>query len=293
MRNPFRTKHDHATGPLDPQQQDSEQTVTAPITSLHGKTVDNGHDNGGASWGEVHIAGGDAAFALVPAPAGAGSGRAQRGTDRAGMEAECGLHQDQEQVQKPPAEPSEPDAVDVERLAPTVTPDAFVHHGVAANDLPTPTDDDTTPGSERRRRLSDVLYRPRSGIKRDVQLTCSAEPAERDFIDRTAREAKRSRSAYLMDAALTIAHAYLPDQRPAAVPALPSPQATQDLMVLFGRLIREVHRLGVNLNQITRAIHSGELPDRAEQVLDELHHLAKLAQHALEQVLAGGGRRGA
>nr|WP_237540565.1 plasmid mobilization relaxosome protein MobC [Streptomyces sp. SID4917] len=96
-----------------------------------------------------------------------------------------------------------------------------------------------------------------------------------------------------MDAALTFAHAYLPDQRPAAVPALPSPQATQDLLVLFGKLIREFHRVGVNLNQITRAIHTGELPDRAMGVLDELHQVARLSRLVLEQVLAGGGRRGA
>ncbi|MEV0038875.1 plasmid mobilization relaxosome protein MobC [Streptomyces sp. NPDC050804] len=287
MRNPFRTKHDPDTGPLTPQRQNGEQTPIAPVTSLNGTGVDPGNDNGGASWGEVHIAGGDAAFALAPAPAGADSGRAQRGTDRAGVEAERGLHQQQ------PAGPSEPAAAVFGRFAPTVTPDVFVHPGVAANDLPSPAVDDTAPGSERRRRLSDVLYRPRSGTKRDVQLTCSAEPAERDFIDRAAREAKRSRSAYLMDAALTFAHAYLPDQRPAAVPALPSPQATQDLLVLFGKLIREFHRVGVNLNQITRAIHTGELPDRATGVLDELHQVARLSRRVLEQVLAGGGRRGA
>ncbi|ARP74226.1 plasmid mobilization relaxosome protein MobC [Streptomyces pluripotens] len=61
----------------------------------------------------------------------------------------------------------------------------------------------------------------------------------------------------------------------------------------FGRLLREFHRIGSNLNQIVRAIHSGDLPDRAEQVLDELHQVARLARRALEQVLAGGGRRGA
>jgi hypothetical protein len=42
-----------------------------------------------------------------------------------------------------------------------------------------------------------------------------------------------------------------------------------------------------------RAINSGVLPDHAEQVLDELHQVAVLARRALEQVLAGGGRRGA
>ncbi|GAA1910964.1 plasmid mobilization relaxosome protein MobC [Streptantibioticus ferralitis] len=248
--------------------------------------------NSGASWGEVRIAEGDADFALGSAPVEADQVRAQRGTDHKAVEAERDLHQDKDQPTVDHSDPSEP-AEDVARFESTITADAFVHHGIAAYDVPAPAEDDTSPGSARRRRLSEVLYRPRSGIKRDVQLTCSAEPAERDFIDRAAREAKRSRSAFLMDAALTFAHAYLPDQRPAAVPALPSPQATQELMVLAGRLLREFHRIGSNLNQIVRAIHSGDLPDRAEQVLDELHQVARLTRRTLEQVLAGGGRRGA
>ncbi len=205
------------------------------------------------------------------------------------MEAERGLHQDQQT----PAEPSEPADAVVVRLAPTVTADAFVHHGVAANDVPAPDHDDSVPGAERRRRLSEVLYRPRSGIKRSVQLTCSAEPAERDFIDAAAREADLSRSAYLMNAALAYAHAYVPEQRPEGVSVLPSPQATQDLMVLFGKLIREFGRADNNLNQLMRAIHSGVLPDRAEQVLDELHQVARLSRLLLERVLAGGDRLGA
>lgn len=268
-RKPRPSQPGHVNAPSAAQSEGPSRDQTGDVTPA----------TSGASWGEVHIAGGDADFALGPAPARAVGVRAQRGTDQEVVEVERGLHQDQ------PA--------DVPRCAPTITANAFVHRGVAANDLPAPTADDASPGSERRRRLSEVLYRPRSGIKRDVQLTCSAEPAEREFIDRAAREAKRSRSAYLMDAALTFAHAHLPEQRPTAVPALPSPQATQDLMVLFGRLVREFHRIGVNLNQIARAIHTGELPDHAEQVLDELHQVARLARRALEQVLAGGGRDGA
>ncbi|WP_370091871.1 hypothetical protein [Streptacidiphilus sp. MAP12-20] len=206
------------------------------------------------------------------------------------VEAERGHHQGQQLL----AEPSEPDDDAVVRFAPTVIPDVFVHRGVAANDIPAPARDNAVPGAERRRHLSDVLYRPRSGIKRSVQLTCSAEPSEREFLKRAARESGRSLSGYLMDAGLAFAHAYLPDdQRPEGVPALPSPQATQDLMVLFGKLIREFHRVGNNLNQLMRAVHSGVLPDRAEDVLDELQQVAVLARRALEQVLAGGGRRGA
>ncbi|MEY9955314.1 hypothetical protein [Streptacidiphilus sp. MAP5-52] len=293
VRNPFRSNPDPTpdpgTNPYGPHRQTVEQAHTAPVTSRFGKDVDAGQDNSGASWGEVHIAGGDAVFALVSAPAGADTGPAHGAGTEAGVEAERGLHQDQQ----PPAEPSDPAADDIVRLAPTMSADVFVHHGVAANDIPAPEHDDTAPGAKRRRHLSDVLYRPRSGTKRDLQLTCSAEPAERDFIDLAALRAKRSRSAYLMDCALTFAHAYLSDQRPDGVAALPSPQATQDLMVLFGRLIREFGRIGNNLNQLVYAVHKGELPDRALDDLDELHQVAQRARLLMDQVLAGGGRRGA
>ena len=289
MRNPFRSTPDPGTDPNGPRRQTVEQARTASVTSKVCKDVDAGQDNSGASWGEVHIAGGDAVFALVSAPAGADPGPAHGAGTEAGVQAERGLHQDQQ----PPAEPSDPAADAVVRLAPTVSVDVFVHHGVAANDIPAPDHDDSKPGAERRRHLSDVLYRPRSGTKRTKQLTCSAEPAERTFLKRAAREAGRSLSAYLMDAGLTFAHAYLADQRPDGIAALPSPQATQDLMVLFGKLIREFGRIGNNLNQLVYAVHKGELPDRALEDLDELHQVAQRARLLLDQVLAGGGRRGA
>ncbi|MFC4034176.1 plasmid mobilization relaxosome protein MobC [Streptomyces polygonati] len=220
-----------------------------------------GHSDG-ASWSEVHIAGGDADFALEPAPTGAGTDRAHGAQTKSG-EAERGLHQDQEQ----PPDRDANDRADAVRCA--------------------PADDEPDPDGITRRPLSEVLYRPRSGLKRTVQLTCSAEPAEREFIDQAAREAKRSRSAYLMDAALAFAHAYLPDQRPSGIPPLPSPQATQDLMVRFGKMQREFHRIGINLNQITRAAHMGLLSDRADEVLDELDAAARAARRALQHTIAG------
>ncbi len=172
------------------------------------------------------------------------------------------------------------------RFAPTLAPDAFVHRRVAALDVPAlPVDTDQLVTS--RRPLSEILYRPRSGIKRDIQLTASAESAEREFIDRAAKAAKRSRSAFLMDSALTFAHAYLGDQRPDGVPALPSPQALQDLTRLCGKLLREIHRVGVNLNQIARAINTGTWPDHTDDVLAEVHALARAGRLALEHVVSG------
>ncbi|BBA97856.1 hypothetical protein RVR_3801 [Actinacidiphila reveromycinica] len=228
----------------------------------------------GASWSKVHIAGGDADFALVTAPAEAVPDGAQRGTAGEG-EAERGL---------PPGQ--DHDAEIPERFAPTLAPDAFVHRGIAALDVPTlPVDADKL--VESRRPLSEVLYRPRSGTKRDIQLTASAERAEQEFIDLAAKAAKRSRSAFLMDASLTFAHAYLGDQRPACVAPLPSPQTLQDLTRLCGQLLREIHRVGVNLNQITRAVNTGTWPDHTDNVLTEIQVLARAARLALEHVVSG------
>ncbi|MFJ5608219.1 MobC family plasmid mobilization relaxosome protein [Streptomyces sp. NPDC093221] len=274
MRNPFRAKPDPDTDPVNPQDKTSEETPIAPVISLRRMGVGPGHDNGGASWSNVHIAGGDADIALDPAPAGVAPGRAQRGTVGEG-EAERGL---------PPGQ--DHDADDPERFAPTLTPDAFVHRRVAALDIPA-LSVDTDKLVTSRRPLSEILYRPRSGTKRDIQLTASAEAAEREFIDLAAKAAKRSRSAFLMDAALTFAHAYLGEQRPDGVPALPSPHALQDLTRLCGQLLREIHRVGVNLNQIARAINTGTWPDRTDDVLAEVYALARAARLALEHVVSG------
>ncbi|MEU4656817.1 plasmid mobilization relaxosome protein MobC [Streptomyces sp. NPDC023723] len=283
-RNPFSRKARHAKSSPPP-----NLLATYPATLGQGVDEDTHRPTAERAGAKSTSPEGDADFALVSAPVGADTGPAHGAGTEAGREAERGLLQDKQ----PPGEPGGTTADATVRYTPTVNADVFVHHGVAAGDVPAPAHADTAPGAERRRHLSEVLYRPRSGTKRTLQLTCSAEPAERAFIDLAARNAKRSRSAYLMDCALTFAHAYLSDRRPEGVAPLPSPQATQDLMILFGRLIREFGRAGNNLNQLVRAVHQGELPDRAEEILNELHQVAQRARLLLDQALAGGGRRGA
>ncbi len=273
----------------------SQSSPPRSLRSAHPPTSDQGFDGdtlqrtAERAGAKSTSPGGDADFALGSAPAGADPAPARGAGTEDGKEAERGPHQDKQ----PPVEPSEPTPDPAVHQAPTVNADVFMQHGVAANDVPAPVHADIAPGAERRRHLSEMLYRPRSGTKRTLQLTCSAEPAERAFIDLAARKAKRSRSAYLMDCALTFAHAYLSDRRPEGGAPLPSPQATQDLMVLFGKLVREFGRVGNNLNQLVRTVHQGELPDRAEDTLSELHQVAQRARLLLDQALAGGGRRGA
>jgi hypothetical protein len=221
--------------------------------------------------------------AHVPAPAGAGSAPAhEAGSEaEAGVEAERGLHQDQ------------PTAADVVRLAPTVSADEFVHRGTAAEDLPALEHDDSTPTAKKRRHLSRVRNRQGGGDKLAERLNCSASPAEKEFIDAVAQRLDVTRSSFLMNAALAYAHALEPELRPAGVLPLPSPQAVQDLMVLHGKVLRHFGRIGQNLNQITYTIHTGEIPERAAFVLDELHHAVRSARAAMDRVLAGGDRRGA
>ncbi|MFF7637741.1 MobC family plasmid mobilization relaxosome protein [Kitasatospora sp. NPDC008050] len=238
---------------------------------------DQQQNNDGASWGKVHIAVGDADFALEPAPGVAGRDGHQGAP---GQEVVPEGGHDQEETPD-----SAHTAVVVLRAEPTVTPTEFVHHGVAALDVPALPTTVSRP-------LSEILYRPRSGTKRDLQLTCSAEEAEREFIDKAAKAAKRSRSAYLMDCSLTFAHAYVAAERPSTIPPLPSPQATGELLQLTGRFLREMNRVGVNLNQIARQVNMGELPDIAEAVLDEVDSCVRAARHAFEHVISGA-RHGA
>ena len=219
--------------------------------------------------------------AHVPAPAGAGYAPAHGAGSEAGEQAERGLHQDQ------------PSTADVVRRAPTVTADEFVHRGTAAEDVPAPEHDDSTPTAEHRRHLSKVLNRPRTDAKLSERLNCSASPAEKEFIDAVAKRLDVSRSSFLMNAALAYAHALSPELRPAGVAPLPSPRAVQDLMVQYGKLLRQFGRIGQNLNQITRAIHTGETPEQAALVLDELHQAARSVRAVMDQLLARGGRRGA
>lgn len=69
----------------DPGGLGQSRTLKGRLRRGFGKT-----DSDGASWSKVHIAGGDADFALDPAPAGADPEGAQRGTVGEG-EAERGL----------------------------------------------------------------------------------------------------------------------------------------------------------------------------------------------------------
>ncbi|WP_256069816.1 plasmid mobilization relaxosome protein MobC [Streptomyces sp. DvalAA-14] len=48
-----------------------------------------------------------------------------------------------------------------------------------------------------------------------------------------------------------------------------------------------MHRVGVNLNQIARAINMGTLPDTTDDILVEVHALARAGRLALEHVVSG------
>ncbi|MFD5563827.1 type II toxin -antitoxin system TacA 1-like antitoxin [Kitasatospora griseola] len=250
----------------------------------------HGHHDDGASWGKVHIAVGDADFALDPAPGVPGQVRREGAPDQEVVTE--GGH-DQDQIPPPDAEPvptstsEAADAtVDVVREAPTVTAAEFLHSGVPILDrAPLPADEHAVP-------LADRMYRPRSGTKRTLQLTCSVEPAERDLIDTAAARLERSRSAFLADSALSVAQEVVTTGRPDGFVPLPDREAVDRLTKAVGAHQRAIDRAGNNLNQLVAEIYRGEIPERAMDVLDTLGACATEARLAYQRILPGG-RRGA
>ncbi|MER5348935.1 hypothetical protein ABT093_01155 [Kitasatospora sp. NPDC002551] len=241
-----------------------------------------GQDDDGASWGKVHIAVGDADFALDPAPGVAGRDRREGAPDQEVVTE--GGH-DQDELSEPDVEPVDAD-VRVVREAPTVTIAEFLHLGVPELDRPAlPVDDHIVPIAER-------MYRPRSGTVRTKQVTCSVEPAEKDFIDIAAAKLERSRSAFLADSAMSVAQEVVKTGRPDGFVPLPDRRAVDHLTVLLGTHQRAINKAGNNLNQLMVEIYRGEIPERAMEVLSALDACATEARLAYQRV-APGGRRGA
>ncbi|MGW4812165.1 plasmid mobilization protein [Kitasatospora cineracea] len=237
---------------------------------------DQGHDDDGASWGKVHNAVGAADFALGHAPGVAGQDR-HEGAPVQDVQAEGSQDQGPD---------SELAAVGIVREAPTATAVEFLHLGVAVLDrAPLSLDDHAVPLAER-------MYRPRSGTKRTLQLTCSVEPAERTLIDLAAAKAGRSRSAFLADSALSVAQELVVTDRPDGFVPLPDREAITRLTELSSAVVRHLGRIGGNLNQVTAQGYSTLVAERVLEVLDELQALAVESRLAYQRVLPGG-RRGA
>ncbi|MEU6234178.1 hypothetical protein [Kitasatospora sp. NPDC047058] len=249
-----------------------------------------GQDDDGASWGKVHIAVGDADFALDPAPGVAGQDRREGAPDQAVVtEGSPG----QDELPEPSTEllpSSDAELVDADvrvvREAPTVTTTEFLHLGAPELDRPAlPMDGHAVPIAER-------MYRPRSGTVRTKQVTCSVEPAEKDFIDIAAAKLERSRSAFLADSAMSVAQEVVKTGRPDGFVPLPNRRAVDHLTVLLGTHQRAINKAGNNLNQLMVEIYRGEIPERAMEVLSALDACATEARLAYQRV-APGARRGA
>ncbi|MFD9066004.1 hypothetical protein ACFVZ3_31325 [Kitasatospora purpeofusca] len=240
----------------------------------------HGHDDDGASWGKVHIAVGDADFALDPAPGVAGQDRREGAPDQ-GIVTEGG--HDQDEISEPDAEPAD---VRVVREAPTVTTAEFLHHGIPELDRPPLTEDERIAGIAAR------MYRPRSGTVRTKQVTSSVEPAEKDFINLAAAKLELSLSAFLANCAMSVAQEVVKTGRPDSFVPLPDRRAVDHLTVLLGTHQRAINKAGNNLNQLMVEVYRGEIPERAMEVLDALDACATEARLAYQRV-APGGRRGA
>ncbi|MCX4748030.1 hypothetical protein OG455_21350 [Kitasatospora sp. NBC_01287] len=244
----------------------------------------HGHDDDGASWGKVHNAVGAADFALDPAPGVAGQDQREGAPDQ---EVVTGGGHVQDELPEHDAEPPQrSDAERVVREMPTATAAEFLHERVPVLDRP------PLPEDERIAAIAKRMYQPRSGTKRDDQLTCSVEPTEKVMIDLAAAKLELSRSAFLANSGMSVALEVVKTGRPDGFVPLPDRKAVDRLTKDLGTHQRAIDRAGNNLNQLMVEIYRGELPERAMQVLDALHACAAEARLAYQRILPGG-RHGA
>ncbi|MBC9730451.1 plasmid mobilization relaxosome protein MobC [Streptomyces sp. TRM68367] len=64
---------------------------------------------------------------------------------------------------------------------------------------------------------------------------------------------------------------------------LPLSEDRRRTHVFRAQVLRQLNRIGVNVNQIARALNSDHTPPDIRQGLDELHHLLELIAEALRQ----------
>jgi hypothetical protein len=95
-----------------------------------------------------------------------------------------------------------------------------------------------------------------------------------------------------MDSAMSFAEAYVTTGRPNGFVPMPDREAVARLTEALGTHQRAINRAGGNLNQLMVEVYSGQIPERAMEILDELHVCATDARLAYQHVLPGG-RRGA
>ncbi|MFI1165016.1 hypothetical protein ACH4UM_15705 [Streptomyces sp. NPDC020801] len=131
------------------------------------------------------------------------------------------------------------------------------------------------------------MNRKRTIEKRDQEKKIRFTPTAVRLIDAEARRRHQKFAGFVGDAALAVALGK------ADMVGSPEDDPIRPLVEAIEAHAKALNRIGTNLNQVTAAIHSGAIPERAEVVLDRIEQAAEASYALMDRLLAEGAGHGA
>ncbi|MFF7733113.1 hypothetical protein [Streptomyces sp. NPDC007984] len=131
------------------------------------------------------------------------------------------------------------------------------------------------------------MNRKRTTEKRDQEKKIRFTPTAVRLIDAEARRRHQKFAGFVGDAALAVALGK------AGMVGSPEDDPVRPLVEAIEAHTKALNRIGTNLNQVTTAIHSGAIPERAEAVLDRIEQAAQTSYALMDQLLAEAAGHGA
>ncbi len=131
------------------------------------------------------------------------------------------------------------------------------------------------------------MNRKRTIEKRDQEKKIRFTPTAVRLIDAEARRRHQRFAGFVGDAALAVALGK------AGMVGSPEDDPIRPLVEAIEAHTKALNRIGTNLNQVTTAIHSGAIPERAEAVLDRIEQATQASYALMDRLLAEGASHGA
>jgi hypothetical protein len=131
------------------------------------------------------------------------------------------------------------------------------------------------------------MNRKRTTEKRDQEKKIRFTPTAVRLIDAEARRRRQKFAGFVGDAALAVALGK------AGMIGSPEDDPIRPLVEAVEAHTKALNRVGTNLNQITAAIHSGAIPERAEAILDRIEQATQASYALMDRLLAEGAGHGA
>ncbi|MFF5963480.1 hypothetical protein ACFY64_06985 [Streptomyces collinus] len=131
------------------------------------------------------------------------------------------------------------------------------------------------------------MNRKRTIEKRDQEKKIRFTPTAVRLIDAEAKRRRQKFAGFVGDAALAVALGK------AGMVGSPEDDPIRPLVEAIEAHTKALNRIGTNLNQVTAAIHSGAIPERAESVLDRIEQAAQASYALMDHLLAEGAGHGA